>query len=248
MKAAVFSGTSEGREISEYLNSKKIITKVFVATDYGKDVMEDMEYVSVNVGRLDKKEMKRVIFDSDFVIDATHPFAKTVTENIVFACNDMGVKYIRLLRDESFVYKNGVISVKSVDEAVDVLKNTHGNIFVSTGSKELHKYIGINDYKKRITARVLPVLQSKEKCEKIGLENVIYKKGPFSYSENICDFKKYDIKWLVTKNSGEKGGFYEKINSAKALGINIIIIERPYEKGGFYMEEVKKIINEQYKL
>ena len=245
MKAVVFSGTSEGREISLYLNNKKIESKVFVATEYGKAVMEEMSYISISVGRLDKEKMEKAVEGADFVIDATHPFACEVTKNIKFVCGKMKIKYIRLLRDDGIKDRNGIISVKNIQAAVRVLKNTDGNIFVSTGAKELDKYCEIENYKKRIAVRVLPILESKEKCISLGIENVIYKKGPFSYFENTEDFKRHNIKWLVTKNSGKKGGFDEKINAARDLGINIIVVERP-EEDGLSVEEVKNFIDEQY--
>ncbi|MCI8804465.1 MAG: precorrin-6A reductase [Clostridiales bacterium] len=247
MKAIVFSGTSEGREISEYLNGKKILTEVFVATDYGRDTMSNLEYVIINAGRLDEEEIKSAVLEADFVIDATHPFAEIVTKYIFSACAEFGIEYIRLLREKTYSGVRGIIYVNSIEEAVNILKDTKGNIFVSTGSKEILKYRYIDGYEKRIVARVLPVEEAKEKCGELELENVIYKKGPFSYSENLMEFKKYDIKWLVTKDSGKNGGAAEKIEAAESVGAKIIVIKRPFEKHGMSMKEVKKIIDGKVK-
>ncbi len=247
MRVVVFSGTSEGREISEYLNDKKIFAEVFVATDYGKNVMRDLPYINVNVGRLGKDEIKNALSGADFVIDATHPFAEIVTNYIFFACTELRIEYIRLLREKTCGYKNGLIYVNSVEEAVNILKDTKGNIFVSTGSKEIFKYRDIDDYEKRIVARVLPVKDAIEKCDELKLDNVIYKKGPFSYSENLMEFKKYNIKWLVTKDSGKNGGVAEKIAAAESAGAKVIVIKRPFEKDGLSMEEVKQIIDGKVK-
>lgn len=241
MKAVVFSGTSEGKEIAKYLDEKGIDTVVSVATEYGREVMEELPFVSVHTGRLDVNEMTEFIDLCDFVIDATHPYAQNVTENIKKVCAEKEIEYIRLLR-EDIKYSNGII-VDDIKAAVDILKDTDGNIFVSTGSKELHLYSEIPYYKARITARVLPVDEAVKKCTDMGLENVIYDKGPFSYSDNIEAFKKYNTKWLVTKSSGKNGGFDEKISAAEKLGMKIIIIKRPDEEKGFSISEVKKMID-----
>lgn len=243
MKAVVFSGTSEGREITEYLNNKGVETFVSVATEYGKDTMEDMAFVKIHSGRLEGYAMAEFIKGCDFVIDATHPYAQNVTKNIVSICCDLNIEYIRLLR-EDIAFNNG-ITVNNIEEAVNYLKNTEGRIFVSTGSKELHFYSQIPDYKNRLVARVLPLEDSIEKIKDLGLKNVIYGKGPFTYEENIEAFKKYSAKWLVTKSSGKNGGFEEKIEAAMALNMNIVVIKRPCDEKGYNMEEVKAFIDKK---
>lgn len=243
MKIVVFSGTSEGKEIAEYLNGKGIDTLVSVATEYGRIVMEEMPFVSVHTGRLDRKEMLELVKSCDFVIDATHPYARKVTLNIKYACEALGIEYIRLLRDD-IICSNAIIA-ENTASAVEFLKQTEGRIFVSTGSKELDLYSEIPSYKTRIAARVLPVSEAVEKCGRLGLENVIYGKGPFTYEENLKAFKKFNAKWLVTKSSGRNGGFDEKISAARDLGMNIIVIKRPQEDNGLSIEEVKRLIDEK---
>lgn len=244
MIATVFSGTSEGKEISKYLAQQGIQVRVAVATEYGKYVMEAEKNITVFVGRLNSDEMKDFINNSDFVIDATHPYAQIVTQNIKLACNNVGVKYIRLIRDS--VDSGNVVQVDSIKQAVEHLKNTQGKIFVSTGSKELNLYSEIDEYRQRLVVRVLPFQQSVQICESMGLSNVIYEKGPFSYNDNYKVFKANNIKWLVTKNSGISGGFSEKLLAAKALGINVLVIKRP-EETGMSMTQVKDFVCKEAK-
>lgn len=241
MRTVVFSGTSEGKEIAEYLNGKGIDTLVSVATEYGSVVMEEMPFVSVHIGRLDQEAMLELVKDCDFVIDATHPYAEKVTHNIKYVCQALDIEYIRLLRED--IMLSNCIIAENTAAAADILRHTEGRIFVSTGSKELDLYCKIPNYKNRIAARVLPVDEAEKKCGRLGLENVIYAKGPFSYEENLEVFKKYNAKWLVTKSSGKNGGFDEKISAARDLGMNIIVIKRPYEEKGFSIEEIKSFID-----
>lgn len=248
MRLVIFSGTSEGRMLCEFLSEKKIPAVVCVATEYGRDVMPEFENIDVHVGRLNFEKMTEFISDFDIAVDATHPYADIVTKNIRDACGSAGVEYIRLLRP-SFNIIEDVLKVKSADDAVCYLEHKNEKVFVTTGSKELDKFIRLDNYRKRVYARVLPVREAIDKCGKLGLdfENIIFEKGPFSYNQNFLQFQKSGAGYLVTKESGSIGGFNDKIKAARDLNMKIIIIERPTEEIGFDIEEVKKIIEERRK-
>lgn len=243
MRALVFSGTSEGKEICHFLSEKSVETTVCVATDFGREVMDELQGVSIHTGRLQLEDMISFVHGYDIVIDATHPYATAVTENIVEACRQTHTEHIRLLREDTFD-NNGnsqVITVPDVKQAAEYLKdNSKGQIFISTGSKELHEYQVIPDYKERIIARVLPVEASIKKCEELGLKHTIYEKGPFDYEQNKAAFSEENAEWLVTKSGGKAGGFDEKLDAALELGMKVIVITRPEERtDGKSLEEVK---------
>ena len=236
MKIAVFAGTTEGRKICEYIQSKSIDFTAFTATETGAELLpENME---IHVGRLDAGEMAENLRPFDMVIDATHPYAVEVTENIKTACKMVSKKYVRILRDEERA--ENVIYAESVEDAVNMLKNTESRIFVSTGSKEADKYTKLENFEERVVLRILNSAEPIRKCTELGFKNIITGKGPFCIEENIRDFK--DCEWLVTKSSGKAGGFEEKIQAAEQLGMKIIVIKRP-EENGFTSEEVIKMID-----
>ncbi len=79
------------------------------------------------------------------VVDATHPYAKAVTENLQKACQISHVEYVRLLRREGSFDYEGVNTVESAEEAVAYLLETEGKILLTTGSKELSKYRRLSD-------------------------------------------------------------------------------------------------------
>ncbi|MBQ2320728.1 MAG: precorrin-6A/cobalt-precorrin-6A reductase, partial [Lachnospiraceae bacterium] len=162
--------------------------------------------------------------------------------NILEACSQTHTEYVRLLREDTFEDNNNsqVITVPDVKHAARYLKdNSEGKIFISTGSKELHEYKVIPDYKERIVARVLPVEDSIRKCEELGLKHTIYEKGPFDYEQNKAAFSKENAEWLVTKSAGKAGGFDEKFYAALELGMKVIVITRPEERtDGKTLEEV----------
>ena len=100
----IFSGTTEGRKLSELLCENKISHIVSVATEYGRQVCNENPYARIINGRMDLETMKKYLTEEniDIVIDATHPYAQEVTENIKNAVKSMDnahIKYMRYARD-----------------------------------------------------------------------------------------------------------------------------------------------------
>lgn len=99
-KILLFAGTTEGRHLAEYLNRHEVETHVCVATEYGEKLMVEGTFLHVHAGRLTGAEMAERIRREGItlVIDATHPYAVAVSENIRQSCTQTGTEYIRLLR------------------------------------------------------------------------------------------------------------------------------------------------------
>lgn len=90
----VFAGTSEGRRLYEFCEDRGIRSIFCVATEYGKQVLcKEKDTGSchagssgpdIRSGRMDEEEML-ALFEEEkpvMIIDATHPYAAEVTENI----------------------------------------------------------------------------------------------------------------------------------------------------------------------
>ena len=120
---------------------------------------------------MDQEQMQSFLREKQItlVIDATHPFARIVTENIREACRAEAVAYIRCLR-ESREPAEGCVFVESIAEAVTYLEETTGNILLTTGSKELQKYTRLKEFRSRCYARVLSTKEAVEKSIGLGLE------------------------------------------------------------------------------
>ncbi|WP_022749176.1 precorrin-6A reductase [Lachnobacterium bovis] len=256
-RIVIFSGTTEGRNLSEVLAEHKVKHIVCVATEYGKMVMDDNEYVEILNERLDKNQMINLFKNNniDVVVDSTHPYAKIVTQNIKDAAAVAKIKYVRLKRDEDFVaqkYKNqkNIHFVDSIEECVQNLSKVDGNILLTTGSKELHKFCQDDSIKNRLIVRVLPGKESIEICDELGISKnkIIAIQGPFSYEMNSFFIKNYDIRVLVSKESGKAGGFDEKIKAAVDADIEVFVIKRPKESGMSFSEVVNLFFEENIEI
>ena len=242
-KILVFAGTFEGHCLSRtfYERGWQDRADFCVATEYGTEVLEDISGLSVIEGRLDQHDMIKLLSTGVYgmVIDATHPYAQLVTENIRAASEKCGIPYVRLLREEGKMPPDGVVAVSSISEAVELLNRNDEKILLTTGAKELSAYAELKDIEKRVVARVLPTISSIESCLSAGIasKHIVAMQGPFTKEMNLAMMEQYGCKWLVTKNTGKPGGFDDKLACLSA-GYHMIVIGRPLAEEGFGMEKV----------
>lgn len=202
--------------------------------------------IKVLRGRMDRYQMEEFIRNQGIhlVIDATHPHARLVSEEIQEACGRTGVRLERCLRAEGEQNKaRDWVEVDSIQEAVSFLSSVSGVIFATTGSKELEALCQIPDYQKRVYARVLPTSNVLKKCEKLGItgSHLIAMQGPFSTEMNTLFLRQTKAEWLLTKDSGRAGGFQEKVEAARENGTRVVVIRRP-DEDGISLEEAMEVL------
>lgn len=253
-KIVIFAGTTEGRRLSEILTEAGIAHTVCVATEYGEIVMqEQMEMtetaqadgrplVNLHRGRMDREQMQIFLRDGGFeiVVDATHPYARVVTENLQEAVDTLHSPekeaqlpiYLRLEREISGAAESkdnaaNILYFENNEDCARALENTEGNILLTIGSKELAAYCAFGRLHDRLYVRILPARESLELCMDQGIKGrqILALQGPFSTEMNAAVLKQYNIRHMVTKNSGRNGGYQEKLEAAKMLGIPVYVIE-----------------------
>lgn len=247
-KICIFAGTSEGRKLLERLCGRGLQMTVCVATEYGEVLLGEHPDVKIRAGRMDQNQMEEMLRGGgfDLVVDATHPYADKVTENIAAACRNTGVEYLRLLRSSNSNDSDGIF-IENTAACVEYLKNTEGNILLTTGSKELPAYKELSD---RIYVRVLPMQVSLDICAQSGIapERIIAMQGPFDEELNLALLKMTKAKYMVTKDTGGPGGYGAKISAAKMAGVHAIIIGRPVQREGLDLDAVIRLIEQKFDL
>ena len=134
MNVVVFSGTTEGRELSRQLAALGIEVTVSVATPLGQEEQGSTPGVTVRCGRLLPDEMAALLGDAALCIDATHPYAVEATKNIKAAAEKAGVGYLRLLRPASPLPENCLV-FESAKQAAEALAAKEGNLLLATGPR-----------------------------------------------------------------------------------------------------------------
>lgn len=239
----IFAGTTEGRKLSELLCNNEIAHTVCVATEYGEIVLKEHPLRKIQKGRMDQEQIHAFIQNGNFaaVVDATHPYADLVTLNIKQAMEGLDISYLRLLRDtyaeETY---DKIIHFESGEACAKALEGIDGNILLTTGSKELSKFCVSEAVKERLYVRVLPGVESISLCMENGIagKQILAMQGPFQTELNEAIIRQYDIKCLVTKESGKNGGYQEKIDAAKNMGIPVYVIGHTKETKGDSFEMV----------
>ena len=233
----LFAGTSEGRELADRLSQRGVRLFVSVATEYGEALL-DRERFRILQGRMDCAEIRDFLLAHpvDCVVDATHPYAVLVTENIRAACAETGTAYVRLLREESDAgWREDCLYVGNTEEAARALESLPGNILLTTGSKELSVFTSVPNYRERLYARILPTEEAVRHSIELGLKpsHLVCMQGPFSEELNLALLHQFHIQILVTKESGRVGGFWEKLRAARNAGARAIVVGRPPQAPGY---------------
>ncbi|MCL2148715.1 MAG: precorrin-6A reductase [Methanomassiliicoccaceae archaeon] len=247
-RVILFAGTTEGRRLARYLGDAGVDVLACVATEFGRQFIEEGAHVEVSSGGLGEEGMRRVMREGcSCVIDATHPYAAVISGKIRAACADTGAEYLRLIRPEGRPH-DGLTVVPDVASAVEYLKGTEGNILVTTGSKELERYAGIDGYLDRVFARVLSAPDASRSCAEKGFQgrNLFCMQGPFCEELNYGLLRQVGARYMVTKDSGEPGGFEEKVRAARRAGAEVVLVSRPEDSPGYGIAELADMLAERF--
>lgn len=244
----VLGGTTEGRELVRFLAQYNFTTTVSVATDYGQEVLKDLEIkenIKIVQKRLDEEGFKTLFKEKafDLVVDASHPYAQEATKNCKNAALALSIPYKRIRREG---VEGECIYFNTVEEIISYLEKTTGNILLTTGSKDLDFYTQLSDFDKRIYVRMLPVPKVIQTYIDKGylMSHFICMQGPFSKKINEAMLEHIEAKYLVTKDSGQVGGTDEKMEAARALGVKVLCLRRPTEDEGIGLEAFYKMMKE----
>lgn len=135
-----------------------------------------------------------------------------------------------------------IYHVKGVEYAIPLLLGDERPVLLTTGSKELEVYAAVPELQSRLYARVLPDSGVLKKCEELGIrgKQIIAMQGSFSEEMNCAMMQNLHAGWLVTKESGGRGGYEEKLRAAERCGVSVIVIDRPSAEEGITVEEAKR--------
>jgi precorrin-6x reductase len=237
MKLVIFGGTAEGRALIQRHLDEGDEVVACVASEYARKLLPLGARAYTHP--MDAEAMAEMLLKEqpDLVIDATHPYAVRVTENIRAAAARTGVRLKRQLRPGGGKkpWAGAVQWVRDAEAAAEALMETRGNILLTTGSHTLATYLTAIP-RGRLYARVLPDSGVLKQCEALLMPpgHVVAMQGPFTRAVNAALYDAWDIRILVSKDSGEPGGVTDKVLPALERGIQVIMIQRP---GGFVCAE-----------
>jgi precorrin-6A/cobalt-precorrin-6A reductase len=158
----------------------------------------------------------------DALIDATHPYAATISANAAEAARKTGVPLLALTRAAwTKVDGDSWVEVATIDEAVRALGQAPRRVFLALGRKELQPFTAAPQhvYLIRSVDPIDPPLA-------VPHAICVAARGPFNEAEDRALLKRHRIDVVVAKNSGGTAT-YGKIAAARTLQLPVIMLARP---------------------
>lgn len=228
----MLAGTSDARALALQLREAGHELLISVVTKEAAETLLSHQ-LQVRIGRLTHTEMAAVCKEigATHIVDASHPFADQASNEAIQAAQLHECPYIRYERPQESFADEEVVKVKDYEQAAAYMKQKKAVVFLATGSKTLplfHQQLGSEEGIELI-CRMLPRSDNMLMCEEMGFpkKNIIAMQGPYTKAFNQAMFTHYGVTHMITKESGKVGSIDEKVEAAKELGIEIVLIERP---------------------
>ena len=156
------------------------------------------------------------------VVDATHPFAATISAHASGAARAARVPIVAVRRpgwtaspgDDWRRVPDITAAARAAASAPD------GCIFVTTGRRDLAAYAGDDrhDYLVRTVDQPQGAVPRRM--------TLVLDRGPFTAQDELSLMRRHDVRMLVTKDSG--GDMTSaKLAAARELGIPVVMVDRP---------------------
>lgn len=161
---------------------------------------------------------------SSLLVDATHPFAATMSRNAAEASDAAGVPLL-IVRRPPWRREAGDrwIEVDTVPQAVTALGPTPRRVFLTIGRIELGPFLGGAPQHSYVVRTIEPIAELVPPSTKV---TAIMGRGPFAATAEEALMAREKVDVLVTKNSGGEAT-YGKIAAARALGLPVVIVGQP---------------------
>jgi precorrin-6x reductase len=228
----VFSGTGDGNALAAELSRLGYRLIVSTASDYGAELaLMALPGVEVRSGRQGVAARRSQLQQSGAVaiIDATHPFATEISSQLTQLSAELNVPYIRYDRPAA-VLPSFAQQAQDMPAAARMAIELGRCIFLATGIKDLDAFVTQSKAEDREWfLRITPDSGSLELALKAGIprSHICAMQGPFSTDFNLALWSAWRVDCVVTKESGEAGGFHSKAEAADKLGIPFIVVRRP---------------------
>jgi precorrin-6A/cobalt-precorrin-6A reductase len=155
----------------------------------------------------------------DAVVDATHPFAATITATASQVCGELALPHVVLARP---AWPSGeAIEVESNFQAAQAVSSEGcKRVFLTTGRSGTAAFVGVDAW------FLIRAVTPPDDAALPARHELLLSRGPYDYDGELNLLREHRIDALVTKNSGgdmTRG----KLDAARDLGIVIVMVDRP---------------------
>jgi precorrin-6A/cobalt-precorrin-6A reductase len=222
-KVLILGGTGEARALAQRLAD---MTEISVITSLaGRTRDPTLPAGEVRIGGFGGAAGLNAYLKENAIrllINATHPFAATMSANALAAHQESGVPLLRLLRPAWRKQPDDTwIKAPSIQGAAAICRWLGKRVLLSVGSQEVGAFANLP----RAHFFVRMVDPPEAPLPLVSGETIVAK-GPFALTDERRLLLEQEIDLIVTKNSGGDATF-AKLAAARELSIPVVMIERP---------------------
>lgn len=156
------------------------------------------------------------------VVDATHPFAAQMSANAVDACAEADVPLIALTRAPWQAQAgDDWTHVPDIAGAVAALDRAPVRVMLAVGRMHLAEFAPNPQH-----VYLLRLVDPPEDALPLPECHVVVDRGPFTVEGDLALMREHRIDLVVSKNAGGTGAS-AKLAAARALGLPVLMIDRP---------------------
>jgi precorrin-6A/cobalt-precorrin-6A reductase len=218
MRVLLLGGTAEARLLAARLHPAVDV----ISSLAGRVPDPALPVGEVRIGGFGGADgMRRWLADSkvDAVVDATHPFAATITATAAEVCDSLRIPHLLLARP-AWAPGDAIVVESDRGAAKALQDNGFSRVFLTTGRSGVEVFADVDAWflVRAVTApdpRTLP-----------QRHRLLLSRGPYRYGDEHALLVEHRIDCLVTKNSGGEMT-RPKLDAAAALGVSVVMVDRP---------------------
>jgi precorrin-6A/cobalt-precorrin-6A reductase len=218
MRVLLLGGTAEACALAQSLHPRVDI----VSSLAGRVPDPALPVGKVRVGGFGGVDgLRRWLRDEriDAVVDATHPFAATMTAHAAEVCAELRLPHLVLARP-AWTPGDAIVVDSDIKAAETVARQGYSRIFLTTGRSGV-KAFADSDAWFLIRAVTAPDAASLPRYHRVLLS-----RGPYHYDDELALLREHHVDALVTKNSG--GDMTRaKLDAAATLDVPVVMVARP---------------------
>ncbi|MEB4211666.1 cobalt-precorrin-6A reductase [Mycobacterium sp. 94-17] len=218
MRVLLLGGTGEARALAQALHPRFDI----ISSLAGRVPDPALPVGRVRIGGFGGVDgLRRWLRDEriDAVVDATHPFAATMTAHAAAACAALRIPHLVVARP-AWDPGTAIVVESDTGAAETVARQGYTRVFLTTGRS------GVRAFADSDAWFLIRAVTGPDAATLPRRHRVLLSRGPYRYDDEVALMRAHRIDALVTKNSG--GDMTRaKLDAAAALGVSVVMVARP---------------------